>query len=89
MFYNSPSRWPAVISQDPGCGLSVRRDNNGHICDYHVEFLGSEHSHSWCPTKNVQLYGHKDNSPAPSQQKSSQGKVRNFEILTLFWKLAH
>ena len=53
-------RWPGIISQDPKCGDFVEHDEDPIIPEptyYHVEFLGSIHSHSWVLAQSVELYG--------------------------------
>ena len=49
-------RWPAVICPSPFGGHSICKDYDGEPISYHVEFLGSEHSHTWINAKYVDVY---------------------------------
>ena len=75
-------RWPALVTKDPGCGVHVMLDIDSDPYTYHVEFLGSPHSHSWVSVKHVDMYGHKDlpdiqNSQSQQMsQATGRGRVR-------------
>ncbi|KAJ8415212.1 hypothetical protein AAFF_G00009100 [Aldrovandia affinis] len=49
-------RWPAVLSPDPVSLEYVKRDSDGDVVKYHVEFLGSPHSQLWASVKSLHLY---------------------------------
>ena len=72
-------RWPGIITNDPMCMEYVVRDDDP-ICpeptSYHVEFLGSTHSHCWVSAKIVQPYGLVDVTPKSAWTKTkSKAKV--------------
>ncbi|KAJ8415213.1 hypothetical protein AAFF_G00009110 [Aldrovandia affinis] len=48
--------WPAVLSPDPVSLEYVKRDSDGDVVKYHVEFLGSPHSRLWTSAKSLHLY---------------------------------
>ena len=42
-------------------GVHIHLDIDGDPHSYHVEYLGSPHTHSWVTAKHVEVYGHKEN----------------------------
>lgn len=54
-------------------------DIDGDPHSYHVEFLGTPHSHSWVAAKCVAVYGHKT---LPAQEDSqSQAVVSRGQVI--------
>ncbi|XP_033762626.1 uncharacterized protein LOC117344085 [Pecten maximus] len=53
-------RWPALITKDPACSMSCEWDNRGEPQVYHVEYLGTKHSHGWIRADKLTRYGHKE-----------------------------
>ncbi|XP_069110529.1 zinc finger CW-type PWWP domain protein 1-like isoform X2 [Argopecten irradians] len=53
-------RWPALVKRDPACGMSCEWDSEGEPQVYHVEFLGTKHSHGWIKADKLTRYGHKE-----------------------------
>ncbi|XP_074659508.1 uncharacterized protein LOC141912193 [Tubulanus polymorphus] len=62
-------KWPAIISPDPACDLSVTLVG-GTPRWYHVEYFGEPHTHGWVTAKNVEPYG----KIAPISEKSLAGR---------------
>ncbi|XP_078703104.1 uncharacterized protein LOC144928516 isoform X1 [Branchiostoma floridae x Branchiostoma belcheri] len=77
--------WPAVLTPDPENGEHTDVDEDGDIAWYHVEFLGSKPSHSWCSYRRVDVYGKKDATPNVVQvaQSKMRKKGRRHPRLTL------
>ncbi|KAK7488757.1 hypothetical protein BaRGS_00020054 [Batillaria attramentaria] len=49
--------WPALVTTDPASEYGhLARDEDGSITHYHVEFLGSPHTHGWVCTRNVRIF---------------------------------
>ncbi len=56
LIYNVHCRWPAIICPDPEYGVSAFKTVDGDTLSYHVEFLGTKHSHGLVKTAQVTPY---------------------------------
>ncbi|KAK1172292.1 hypothetical protein AOXY_G4828 [Acipenser oxyrinchus oxyrinchus] len=46
-------RWPAILCPDPCSGNYLHFGLDGHIEEYHAEFLGNPHSRFWASVKHI------------------------------------
>ncbi|XP_064614225.1 uncharacterized protein LOC135477933 [Liolophura sinensis] len=71
-------RWPALVTKDPSCGVSMDVDQEEDPLFYHVEFLGEPRSHGWVRSHFVTVYGHK-NPEGPKEPDSSSTSTSKSE----------
>ncbi|XP_021376338.1 uncharacterized protein LOC110465085 isoform X2 [Mizuhopecten yessoensis] len=69
-------RWPALVTMDPACGLSCEWDIDGEPQVYHVEYLGTKHSHGWIRADKLTLYGHKEEDNPQKRKCRTKQMVR-------------
>ncbi|KAL2084649.1 hypothetical protein ACEWY4_020167 [Coilia grayii] len=48
--------WPAILSPEPSCNEYVIYDGNGHVSEYHLEFLGRPHTRYWACAHKVEPF---------------------------------